>query len=76
VRVLGARRGTDLQAIAIAIAVYGFVLSRVILTQRIGVDLGDVSDFSPRLQQALYLRPIPDLLFAALPILIGWIRFR
>ena len=76
VRVLGARRGTDLQAIAIAIVVYGMVLSRVILAQRTGIDVAAVNDFSQSLQRALYLRPIPDLLFCALPILIAWIRFR
>jgi hypothetical protein len=76
VRVLGARRGRDLQAIAIAIVVYGMVLSRVILAQRAGVDVAAVNDFSAGLQRVLYLRPIPDLLFCALPVLIAWIRFR
>jgi hypothetical protein len=76
VRVLGARRGTDLQAIAIAIVVYAMVLSRVIVAQRTGIDVAAVNDFSQPLQRALYLRPIPDLLFCALPILIAWIRFR
>jgi DNA-directed RNA polymerase subunit RPC12/RpoP len=75
-RLLPARQGADLQAIAIAIVVFGVVLSRVILAQRLGIDVARVNDFSPRLQHALYLRPIPDLIFAALPVLIGWYRFR
>jgi hypothetical protein len=76
VRFLSARRGVDLQAIAIAIVVFGVILSRVVLAWRLGVDFGDVNDLNQRAQRALYLRPIPDLLFAALPVLIAWIRFR
>lgn len=74
-RFLKLRRGPDLQAIAIAIVVVGFALSRVILMQRLGLDWGDVNDFGPRVQRALYLRPIPDLVFGALAVLIAWIRF-
>jgi hypothetical protein len=76
VRFLRKPRGTDLQAIAIVIVVFGVVLSRVILVQRLGIGLGVMSDFGPAVQRALYLRPIPDWLFAALPVLIAWIRFR
>jgi hypothetical protein len=65
-----------LQAIAIVIVAYGLLLSRLILAQRLGVDLGLVNDFAPRVQRALYLRPIPDLVFAAIPLIIAWIRFR
>jgi hypothetical protein len=75
-RLLPARRGSDLQAIAIVVVIYGMALSRAVLAQRLGIDLGDVNDFSPGLQRVLYLRPIPDLLFAALPIAIAWVRFR
>jgi B-box zinc finger len=73
---LRARRGTDLQAIAIAIVVYGVLLSRVILAQRIGFNLGDISSFGPHVQRALFLRPIPDLFFMAIALVIAWIRFR
>ena len=73
---LKSRRGPDLQAIAIAIVVYGLLLSRVILAQRTGIDLGHVNEFRPAIQRALYLRPIPDLLFAAISLVIAWIRFR
>ena len=69
-------RGSDLQAIAIVIVLFGVVLSRVILAQRLGVDLAALADFGAAAQRALYLRPVPDLLFAALPVLIAWIRFR
>lgn len=75
-RVLRQRTGPDLQAIGIAVVVYGMVLSRVVLAQRLGIDLADINDFSPQMQRALYLRPIPDLLFCALPVAIAWIRYR
>ena len=75
VRLLKKRQGLDLQAIAIAIVVYGIVLSRVVLAQRLGVNWRD-TEFGPVVQRVLYLRPVPDLLFALLPIVIAWIRFR
>ena len=76
VRFLTKQRGIDLQAIALVIVVYGMVLSRVVLAVRLGVNLPDVNDLGPVAQRLLYLRPIPDLLFALLPIVIAWIRFR
>jgi hypothetical protein len=75
-RLLRARRGPDLQVVAIVIVVYGLLLSRLILAQRLGIDFGDINDFGPRVQRALFLRPIPDLLFAAISVVIAWIRFR
>ncbi len=75
-RILGMRRGIDLQAIAIAIVVYGMLLSRVVLALRLGVDVSAVEALTPQLQRTLYLRPVPDLLFMILPILIAWVRFR
>jgi hypothetical protein len=76
VRLLTKRQGPDLQAIAIAIVVYGIVLSRVVLAQRFGLSFAEIETLRPAVQRALYLRPLPDLLFALLPILIAWIRFR
>jgi hypothetical protein len=76
VRLLTKRQGLDLQAIAIAIVVYGIVLSRVVLAQRLGVNLADIQNVGPLVQRVLYLRPVPDLLFALLPVIIAWIRFR
>ncbi|MGH2618539.1 MAG: B-box zinc finger protein, partial [Thermomicrobiales bacterium] len=75
-RFLTKQRGVDLQAIAIVVVIFGLVLSRVVLAQRLGVDLGEVNDLRPAVQRALYLRPIPDLIFAVLPMLISWVRFR
>ena len=76
VRLLSKHRGADLQAIALAVVVYGMVLSRVVVALRLGVNPTDILDAGPALQRLLYLRPIPDLLFALLPIVIAWIRFR
>jgi len=76
VRLLQKRQGLDLQAIAIVIVVYGMVLSRVVLAQRLGVNLAGIESFGPIVQRVLYLRPVPDLLFAILPVVIAWIRFR
>jgi hypothetical protein len=76
VRLLTKRRGLDLQAIAIVVVVFGIVLSRVVLAQRLGVNLAEIKTPRPAVQRALYLRPLPDLLFALLPILIAWVRFR
>jgi hypothetical protein len=75
-RVLRGRRGPDLQAIAMAIILFGVVLSRVLLMQRLGIEWGTLDELGPRVQRALYLRPIPDLVFVGLAVVIGWIRFR
>ena len=76
-KLLRTRQGIDLQLIAIGIVVYGLLVSRAVMAQRLGVNLGEINDVvGPLTQRALYLRPIPDLLFAVLPILIAWIRFR
>jgi hypothetical protein len=76
VRLLTKRQGLDLQAIAIVVVVFGMVLSRVVLAQRFGFSFAEIESLRPAVQRALYLRPLPDLLFALLPILIAWIRFR
>src|SRR5215216_473210 len=76
VRLLQKRQGLDLQAIAIVIVVYGMLLSRVVLAQRLGVNLAEIENLRPIVQRVLYLRPVPDLLFALLPVVIAWIRFR
>jgi hypothetical protein len=75
-RVLRSRQGIDLQLVAIAIVVYGMILSRAVLSWRLGIDVTSISEVNAPLQRALYLRPIPDLVFLLLPIAIAWIRFR
>ena len=85
------KRGRDLQVLAIAIVALGLVISRVVLAQRLGIGWDEVNALSGAVltpgvlrefggpvavDEALDLRLIPDLLFAALPFVIGWIRFR
>ena len=75
-RASNAKRGRDLQLLALVIVALGLVLSRVVLAQRLGLSLAIINALAPGVEGALWLRPIPDLLFAALPFVIGWIRFR
>ena len=85
------KRGRDLQLVAMAMVALGLVISRVVLAQRLGIGWADVNAlsgavFTPGVVRefggpvavdvALDLRLIPDLLFAAMPLAIGWIRFR
>ena len=75
-RMMPGWRGPVLQALAVAVVATGIVISRVVLASRVGIDLGDVNQFTPRLQRALYLQLVPDVLFMALPVAIAWVRFR
>lgn len=75
-KLLRGRTGPDLQAIAAAVVLVGMVTSRVVLAQRLGLDLGQLGDLGPAVQRALYLRPVPDLVFCVLPVVIAFIRFR
>lgn len=75
-RLANNKRGADLQALAIAIVLVGLVASRYVIASRFGIDLGMVNQMDPRVLNALRLNVIPDLVFAALPIVIAWIRFR
>ena len=71
-----AKRGRDLQVLALLIVAFGLILSRVVLAQRLGISWEAINALSPRAERGLHLRLVPDLLFAALPFVIGWIRFR
>lgn len=90
-RLTGNKRGADLQLAAMAAITLGFLLSRVLLAQRFGVTLDQVNAMSDQLispeiietfrrpvsiAELLQLRLIPDLLFAAFPYLIAYVRFR
>ena len=85
-----AKRGRDLQLVAFAAVALGLLVSRLILAQRLGVTWADVNALSfvltPEVireygrpvpvEDAIRFRLIPDVLFAAIPFVIGWIRFR
>ncbi|MBA2276229.1 MAG: hypothetical protein H0W06_00575 [Chloroflexia bacterium] len=85
------KRGPDLKFASLAVIALGLLLSRVLLAQRFGVSLADVnalSDavFTPAVFETyggpvaatdlLRLRLIPDIVYAVLPFVIAWFRFR
>lgn len=72
----GNKRGIDLQLGAIAVITLGFVLSRVLLAQRYGIDLGGLTDLSPRQMRLLQLDAVPHLVYMTLAYVIAWVRFR
>jgi len=91
-RFSGNKRGSDLQLLAIGIITLGFLLSRVLLAQRFGIDFSQVNAMDERVispqiiehfgrfgasvAEILQLRVIPDLLYVAVAYLIAWVRFR
>lgn len=70
------KRGRDLQLGAMLIITGGFILSRALLAQRYGIDIGDVNQLTPRISQLLQLEAVPDLIYMALAYAIAWVRFR
>jgi hypothetical protein len=52
------------------------LVSRVVIAQRLGITWEQVNQFGPYVEDQLYLRPIPDGLFAAMSVAIVWYRFR
>ncbi len=75
-RAVPGRRGVDLQLVAIGVVLVALVISRVVIARMLGADLLALDLGAPRVQRALWLRPIPDLIFAGIPVLIAWYRFR
>lgn len=75
-RAANGKRGMDLQAVAIGAVLVGMAVSRVVLARRLGLSWQEVNQFSQNVESMMYLRLIPDGLFAALSVLICWYRFR
>ena len=86
-----AKRGRDLQLLAWVLVTIGIVVSRAILAERLGITWSDVNNLEGRVitegvireygfpvstAEALHLQFIPDIVYAALAYLIGWVRFR
>ncbi len=73
-----AQRGRALQTLGIACVALGLVLSRVLLLRGLGLTPEEFSLVftDSRLWPLIQLRPIPDLLFAALALVIPFVRFR
>lgn len=70
------KRGRDLQVAALLIVTAGFVLSRVFLAQRYGIDIGEINQLTPRISRLLQLDAVPHLIYIGLAYAIAWIRFR
>lgn len=84
------KRGRDLQVIAMAMVGVGLLISRYVLANRLGITAEQINqldefvfstgirdDFGGPVQVTTALRlRLTDLLFAAIPCVIGWIRFR
>ena len=71
-----AKRGRDLQLVAFGMIALGLLVSRAVIAQRFGISWAMVNAYGPYVEAVLRLRLIPDLVFAALPFAIGWVRFR
>jgi hypothetical protein len=83
-RVSNGKRGVDLQVVGIGAVALGLLVGRVVLANRLGVSWEQVNQWGNvvvdgrlvPVEDALYLRLIPDGLFAALAFVIVWYRFR
>jgi hypothetical protein len=75
-KVANHKRGLDLQIAAwLAIAV-GLAISRVVLAQRLGLSWDSINQMGSFVESQMHLKIVPDGIFAALPFLIVYIRFR
>lgn len=70
------RRGPELQVVAVIAMVVGLAVSRAVIATRIGVPIGEITSLDSAYLRPLWLRPLPDLVFAAVPLVIAFFRFR
>ena len=70
------KRGVDLQVLGIVLVAFALVLSRYLLFDRFGLSLSQYADLNERGKEVLHVKLIPDGLFAVMPLLIVWYRFR
>lgn len=73
------RRGGDLMIAAMCMITLGLIVSRYVITidnpfLTLDMLLNNLNE--PAIRAAFYLRPIPDILFMALPYGIAYLRFR
>lgn len=84
------KRGRDLQVLSLGMVALGLVISRYVLAQRLGISWEQINQLDEfvftqkiieeygggvRLTTVMRLRLI-DLVFAALPFVISWVRFK
>jgi len=70
------KRGLDLQIVGWLAVAVGIAVSRAVLAQRLGLSWDAVNQMGPFVESQLHLRLMPDGVFAAIPFLIVFIRFR
>ncbi len=74
------KRGADLQVLGFAVVTLALIAVRVLLAQKYGIGLDDVSsnvgNRAAFARQLLQFTLIPDLLFAVMTYAIVWVRFR
>ncbi len=71
-----AKRGPDLQLLALSLVALGLVVSRIVLAQRLGIPWSAINQLTEPVVFYMRLQLIPDVLYAVLPFLIAWVRFR
>lgn len=72
------KRGADLQFIGMGCVLLGLLVARLVIAQQLGIsfDLLRSNPTDPHLMAFLQLTLLPDLLFAALAVVIPFLRFR
>lgn len=70
------RRGPEMQVLAVAVVLVALAFSRYVTASTLGLELTQLDFTRNAVQRALYLRPMPDLVFAGIPLLIAFFRFR
>ncbi|MGD9712666.1 MAG: hypothetical protein AB7V46_11430 [Thermomicrobiales bacterium] len=72
----GAKRGLDLQIVGWLAVTGGLLLSRIVLAQRLDLSWDAINQLGAAVEAPMHLEIIPDGLFALIPFLIVYIRFR
>ncbi len=70
------KRGRDLMVVGWVLVGIGLLVSRAVLAQRLGITWDDLNALGPVVERQMHLRVMPDGLFALLPFLIVYVRFR
>jgi len=73
------KRGSDLQIAGLLLVLLGMVVARVVMAERSTVFTLDLllnHTTNPAVAAYFQLKLLPDALFAALALLIPWVRFR
>ncbi len=70
------KRGPDLQIAGWVAVAIGLALSRIVLAQRLDLDWEAINQLGAAVETQMHLEIVPDGLFALIPFLIVYIRFR